>query len=304
MDRLQRSFFQLAARCEFMRLRRTAFQDWFCRIMGLAHSGDFISVRLTQGDGGLDGFRLSTSTVYQAYAPRDLSPSDTVAKIGRDFEKARSYLKGNGVSLKGWVFVHNDEDGLAPEVTAKVGALKQDCDTDGVLIQVWAFESIWQTILGLTTDQLVDLFGAGPVEDSLKNLGIPDIVAVVERLHREAPPPIADMSIPDPKKLEFNQLSQESRDWLILGRSRVSLVPACFSVLPNPEIGERIGEAFRKKYRELRGGGMEADAVFATLWEFAGGGDFVRQTEQAAIAAIMAHFFNACDIFENAPTNS
>ena len=206
-------------------------------------------------------------------------------------------MSDRAVKLQRWVFVHNDEDGLASEVVSKLTELSQD--NKAIDIQRWSFEMIWQKLKELDVDQLIELFGAGPSEASVEQLAVPEIIEVVSRLERQNPPPLADMTIPDAGKLEYNKLSPESELWLQMGRLKVGLVEKCFDTLGDPTAAERIAEAFRQKYASLRADQLPPDSIFSILWEFAGGVDLVGQKQQAAIAAVMAYFFNACDIFEN-----
>ncbi len=299
IDRAQAAFFKLASREKFGRLKRQAFQDWFCDVMSLAYPTDFETVRLTQGDGGIDGFSLSTLGVFQVYAPRDQRTGDIVDKIEADIVKARDYLKKRNVEMKSWTFVHNDSDGLAPEVVAKLAEVKQA--NPKVTIERWSHEMIWQVLKTLDPEQLAELFGDGPTEANIESLKIPEIIPVIERLRRASPNPIPTVGFPDPEKLEHNGLSPESADWLRLGERKESLVDACLKTNQNPTAGEQIAEAFRQKYQELRGSNLVSDMIFQILWEFAGGEEFTSRQQQAAIAAVMSYFFHKCDIFENVP---
>lgn len=299
MDRAQTAFFKLASRERFGRLKRQAFQDWFCDVMSLAYPTDFEIVRLAQGDGGMDGFRLSTSGVYQVYAPRDQKTSEIMDKIEADIAKARDYLAKRNVEMKCWTFVHNDSDGLAPEVVAKLAEVKQA--NPNVTIERWSYEKMWEVLKTLDTDQLTELFGDGPTEANIDSLQIPEIIPVIERLQRASPNPFPTVGFPDPEKLEHNGLSPVNADWLRLGERKESLVDACLKTNQNPTAGEHIAEAFRRKYQQLRGSNMDSDAIFSILWEFAGGEEFTSRQQQAAIAAVMSYFFHRCDIFENVP---
>lgn len=299
MDRAQAAFFKLASREKFARLKRQAFQDWFCDMMSRAYPTDFETVRLTQGDGGMDGFRMSTSGVFQVYAPRDQRTGEIVEKIDVDIAKARDYLKKRNVEMKSWTFVHNDFDGLAPEVVAKIAEVTQA--NPKVTIERWSYEMIWQVLKRLDTDQLTELFGDGPTEANIDSLQIPEIIPVIERLQRASPNPIPALVLPGPEKLEHNRLSPESADWLQLGERKESLVDACLKTNQNPTAGEHIAEAFRLKYRKLRDSNLNSDMIFQILWEFAGGEEFTSRQQQAAIAAVMSYFFHRCDIFENVP---
>jgi hypothetical protein len=299
MDRAQTAFFKLASREKFGRLKRHAFQDFFCEVMNLAFPADFQAVRLAQGDGGIDGFRLSTSGVYQVYAPREQKTSVIVDKIENDFAMAREYLKKSNVEMREWTFVHNDFDGLAPEVNAKVAELMQA--NQFVRIEIWKYDSIWQVLKKLETEDLTELFGQSPTEANIENLQIPDIIPVIERLCRATPNPIPVVSFPDPEKLEHNRLSSDDANWLRLGETKESLVDAILKTHQNPTAGEQIAEAFRQKYKELRGRNMSSDMIFQILWEFAGGEVFTSREQNAAIAAVMSYFFHKCDIYENVP---
>jgi hypothetical protein len=60
MDPVQLNHYRLAAENCFWKHKRTAFQDWFSAIMIKRYSDDFIRIRLSSGDGGLDGYRFAT----------------------------------------------------------------------------------------------------------------------------------------------------------------------------------------------------------------------------------------------------
>jgi hypothetical protein len=56
----------LAYRDKFRSLHNEDFQFWFEELARALHpAGDFQAVRKTQGDGGLDGFVISSRLVYQ-----------------------------------------------------------------------------------------------------------------------------------------------------------------------------------------------------------------------------------------------
>ena len=112
---------RLAYRDKFRSLSCEAFQLWFEKLVGALHPvGDFQPIRKTQGDGGLDGFVISSQLVYAVYAParrEDDRDSETAAKIRSDFSAAFSTLQGK---LKAWVFVHNHPDGKLGKLSTTV----------------------------------------------------------------------------------------------------------------------------------------------------------------------------------------
>jgi hypothetical protein len=52
------------------------------------------------------------------------------------------------------------------------------------------------------------------------------------------------------------------------------------------------------EYTELRHSGLDPDSIFWELRGYAGANDATSDREQAAALAILAHFFEECDIFE------
>jgi len=71
MDELQRSIYVDRFRVAFHTQKGAAFQDWFVRLAGHAFGPDFEEVRPygPYGDLKCDGWRVSTATVFQCYAP-------------------------------------------------------------------------------------------------------------------------------------------------------------------------------------------------------------------------------------------
>ena len=121
------------------------------------------------------------------------------------------------------------------------------------------------------------------------------MIDVLEK--RDLDPSDDDFTAPSVEKLEKNALSQEAVELLRLGRRKARLVEMFFSKTGPVERGERIAEAFRKRYAELKSMALEPDRIFSYLQRFTGfEGDPKRQ---AAAMAVMAYFFDRCDIFED-----
>jgi len=60
MDPLKLNHYRLAAENGFANHTRTAFLDWLGAIMTTRYCDDFIRIRLSKGDGELDGHLLLT----------------------------------------------------------------------------------------------------------------------------------------------------------------------------------------------------------------------------------------------------
>ena len=300
IDRFQLSHYRTAAERDFLKFGATEFQCWFGRVMASAFASDYVNVRISKGDGGIDGYRLSKETVYQVYGPRVGSDSATLTKIRGDFETAKATLKEFGLELKGWVFAHNDPQDVSHEVALTLAALRKD--NPGVTVLRWGFEAIWDVIKDLSLDKLETLFGfTSPTAASMDRLEFSALVPVIEFLTKAPIPTIADLTKPSVRKLDYNKLSEDHRTILETGNRRSGLVAEYLDGLPDPQIGEQIAEAFRERYRTLRESGLAPDRILDALWESSGGGHFTKPLQFAAVSAILAYYFHSCDIFENAP---
>ena len=64
---------------------------------------------------------------------------------------------------------------------------------------------------------------------------------------------------------------------------------------------DRMAAAFRLRYQELKGEGRAPDDIFSGLQKFIAGEAVASPSHQAATLAILAFFFEACEIFERPP---
>ncbi len=303
MDPLKLKVHRQTALTEYLRLRRTAFQDWFAKLMTQCYSDDFLRVRLSRGDGGLDGYRISTKTVFQVFAPRDYTGKEMADKMTGDFATAVETLAEQQLEMGEWVFVHNDPDDLPPEAIVSFAGLQQK--TPKVTFKRWEFTAIWTELARLSESQLDQMFGAAPTLAHLESLQYPQIIPVVQRLATEDAPPLPPIDLPDPEKLPYNQLLHASAQLVEIGRHKTGVVQAYLNEIPNEDRPEDIAEAYRNKYRDLADSGISVEEIFNALWVFSGGEHFAGNPNGiAAVTAVMAYFFDRCDIFENLPQSS
>ncbi|MCY2979134.1 MAG: hypothetical protein NTU79_10770 [Planctomycetota bacterium] len=300
LDRYQLSHYRVVAERDFLKFGATEFQGWFGRIMSAAFVSDYVNVRISKGDGGIDGYQLSTGKVFQVYGPRVGSDSSTTTKIREDFETATTTMRQGGLELKGWVFLHNDPQDISHEVALTIAALQKA--NPGVTIHRWAFDAIWDVIKQLSLDKLEALFGfTSPTAASMDRLEFAALVLIIEFLERAPIPANADLTKPSVKKLDYNALSVERRTIIETGNRKSGLVFEYLDGMPDPQVGEQIAQAFRVRYRSLREAGMAPDRIFDALWEAGGGKHFTEPLQIDAVSAILAYYFHSCDIFENAP---
>ena len=134
----------LSYREEFRSAHGEAFQHWFEKIAVALHGDDcFLAIRVTIGDGGLDGLVLKEGRVYQLYAPPTLaSDPSTAKKVKADFNKARHTLEE---SLKIWTFIHNSSDGKVGHRTARALATLKEENT-AICIEAIGIDGLWERV--------------------------------------------------------------------------------------------------------------------------------------------------------------
>lgn len=295
MDELQRSIYVDRFRLAFHTKKGTAFQDWFVLLAGHAFGPDFEEVRPygLYGDLKCDGRRISSGSVFQCYAPEAMKESELIAKVDADFHGAREHWSG---SMQEWVFVHNDSRGLPPNAVKHLDGLRQDHSP--LKIATWSEPELLDLAMTLDLAALQALFGPAASIAIVDRLVMSDLVPIIEALQRQEPNPSdPPLTPPSPEKLEKNALSEDSGLLLRIGRRKSALVDTFFRKSPRPDLGERIAEAFRLRYAELKAFDLPADTIFKHLQDCAGfNGEPKRQ---GAALAVLTYFFDSCDIFED-----
>ena len=294
MDEVQTWFYQLLFRIAFLEKKGTEFQDWFVKLARYAFGPDFEAVRAygPLGDLKCDGRRRSTGTIFQCYAPYQMNQQRLNRKINEDFCGAYEHW-GN---IAEWVFVHNDTQGLPPSSMQLIDRLRQNYPS--VKIEVWSEPELQQLAAGLPLTSQQAVFGFAPSRTGMETLMLDDIMPVIDALQQTEPIPGEEpLTAPSVDKLARNSLSEDVANLLRVGRRKEALVEIWFSRSPNAELGERIAEAFRRRYTQLKESGISADAIFSHLQQYAGSGGEPKQ--QNAALAVLSYFFERCDIFED-----
>jgi hypothetical protein len=168
-----------------------------------------------------------------------------------------------------------------------------------------AFAELWNLVQEMPLDKICDLLPrpVAPTDGHIR-LRFLQIKPVLEHLHQADAPANAPLDPVSPQKLEYNQLPVLVIDFLQRGRRLSSVVDEYFRKHHDPELADRIATEFRARYASLREQKLKASQIFAELFEFSGGYDpmFKSIESQAAVAAVLAYFFDRCDFFENVAT--
>jgi tetratricopeptide (TPR) repeat protein len=158
---------RLRYRDEFRSAHGDAFQHWFERLAIALHGEDcFLPIRVTRGDGGLDGLVLREGRVYQLYAPPTLgTDASLAAKVAADFSRAQITL---GTSLRVWTLLHNSPDGKIGHLTATAIAQLHNRHPH-VHIDVIGIDGLWERLSVLPFAKLAALFGPSEIPGSAES---------------------------------------------------------------------------------------------------------------------------------------
>ena len=295
MDSIAYSFYQLKFRNALLEKKGSEFEKWFVELAGHAFGSDFEAVRSygNEGDWKCDGRQVSTGTIFQCYAPDTIIDTKTIAKINADFNGALAKWSGQ---MKVWAFVHNDLRGIPPKVANHIDSLREQ--NPGIKIEIWSEPKLFELFNLLTNEAKELLFGTVPSQGEMDRLVLSDLEPVIDALGQQSPDLSDEFPLPPSvRKLEKNDLSKDSADLLRFGRRQVRLVELYFRKSAQVELGEQIAEAFRNRYAELVSAELSPDQIFMHLQQYAGmSGEPKRQ---AAAMAVLAYFFDTCDIFED-----
>jgi hypothetical protein len=293
MDDWTRYFYEVQFREAYRERTADEFQDLFSSIMEKRYPGDFMRVCPwgNLGDKKNDGYLRSRRTIFQCYAPNEMDAAKCVAKIDKDFNGALQHWREYFAT---WAFVHNSGKGLGAPQTGKLlelGKLHAP-----LIVASWGFEELRQEAMGLAEPELASLFGASPSRHGMADLGLEDLVPVLDQIVRLAPTHDPDLRPVPADKLERNMLSADVASLLKAGMSRSDLVRRYFKY--KPMLQDQIAESFRSRFAALSASKKSPDEVFEGLQRFAGGNAIRSAGAQNAVFAVLAFFFEECDIFE------
>lgn len=284
----------------FLRAKGDAFQTFFEQLMGRAYKADFMACRPwgNVGDKKNDGFLKSERRLFQVYAPNSMTAAAAKTKITEDFAGA---LEHWGTHFDRWSFVHNAEDGL-PEHVQKL-LLEIERANPGVKIEPWCLEELRLIFRKLPVEDLRSWFGyTPPTMAEQVGIGFEEIRLVLEDVAtRESPASFPVMSV-DAGKLRANRLSSNVQALLTAGMVKAPLVRQFFDEWHAPTYGERMAKAFAARYAELKSSAppLHPNEIFHELQLWTGGEKQKSSAQLAAALAVLAYFFERCDIFEPA----
>ena len=298
MDGYSRAFYEVKFRLEFRSRSGEEFQDFFSSIMESRYPGDFQRIKPggPHGDRKCDGYLSSEKKVFQAYAPHTMESRGTISKINQDFTGAKEHWKEQ---MRAWVFVHNQWRGLPADVLIELNRLTALVEKLGIVISRCCEPELKQVFFELSEHAIGGILGYSPTPRDFQVLDFKDLQIVIDAISQGSPTELQDdiKTVP-PEKLKVNDLSESVQSLLVVGSRKSHLVRELFRKWHDPELGDRIANTFREKYKIFKRSGVAGDDLFQELWMFARGGGVTRPKDEAAVLAVLAFLFEECDIFE------
>lgn len=268
--------------------------------MELRYPNDFIQVKPWGdiGDQKCDGWLSSEKRLFQVYAPGELTRSETEKKMEIDFQGACIHWSGK---FDHWNFVHNSREGVPPFVLQKLLAF--GVSHPSISFTQWGYPELRAKLFELSPEDIQIILGPALSNLAMQSVRFSDVEKVIQHLQTIEPPPGVDLRPVPADKLQRNALSEDVAAFLKLGMIKSSLVAQFFASYRDPRYGDALAFQFKEKYIELREHGLEPDSIFWELRGYAGANDANSDSEQAAALAILAYFFEECDIFERPNEN-
>lgn len=292
---LQSAYYESRFENLFHRCKGDEFQAFFDRLMALAYPSDYMPSRPwgKDGDRKNDGFLKSERRLFQVYAPNEMSAKVAEKKIREDFEGAKVHW---GNYFDKWSFVHNAYRGLPPHVQKLI--LEFETNNDGMKLDSWCLEELRLIFRRIAdANNLVTWLGAAPTEETRVRLGFADLQDLLQSLASKAVPPGATVQPVPPRKIEANDLSESVATLIKNGMVKAPLVREFFETWYDETLGGRLAVAFRDEYDRLRGHN-HPNLIFSELQAWAGGPQLGTAEHQMAVLAVLAYYFERCDIFE------
>jgi hypothetical protein len=300
LEDLKSAYYDVTFRLRYVESTGDSFQDLFSTIMEMRYPGDFVRVRPwgNIGDRKNDGYLRSQRKLFQCFAPRETKPlAKFIKKINDDFGSALPYWEQY---FDEWVFTHNDTKGLAAPVLKLL--LELSVKHKPLTATHWGYGELLAEFKALSSANVASLLGPAPGLKDVVEIRVEDVKRLLEHIALQPEPLTADVRPVPAAKLQYNQLSDAASTLLKAGMTRAEIVKKYLRGLADPTRHDRIAASFRHRYEELKGEGLPPDDIFAGLQKFVAGDGVPGPSHQAATLSILAHFFEACEIFERPPS--
>jgi hypothetical protein len=281
-------------------LHTNEFETFFHELMCLRFPS-FIDVRTAGqlGDQGSDGLLLHSAKLYACYGPEVFEATKLVNKFEDDLSKAHSKRKDQ---FKTFVFVHNDQRGMHPTVSKCLVDARNA--HPNINFEQFGYKHFRNEACKLGRQEVEDLLGTElPIKEMTYGIALEELEPLLEHLRDQRKQADVTANIPDvsSQKLDFNSFSEDTK--YDLRRMMVRSPDIDSYYRGRIDITERddVATGFHEEYLRLRQEFEDPEDILWQLEQYIVGNASIPPVQRRAVTAILAFFFQSCDIFENAP---
>ena len=286
-------------------LSGTSFEQYITSLLSRFHD-DFVnpSPAGALGDGGCDGLAESGTILYACYGQRPSrnAEGELDAKLRADFSRGLA----EWTTFHTWRFVTNAPFG--PTATRSFATLQASHGPGSarpLTIRIWNAEKIWSEVVStLSPSDLDELFPGAP---GILHLELADLIPLLDSLGSGdvTEESTAEILPVDQRKMDYNNLSESSRQEFNAGRLVAPRIDRWYSEASDPALRDSHGVKFREIYREALSVVNTPAEILERLYVAVAGPNFRMDGRRANAAyAVVSYYFDACQIFESPPLNT
>ena len=302
MDFHQRMCLRPVLWAKLHELTGNAFQEFFQETMALVDPS-FVDVRThgKLGDMASDGLTLRDGKLYACYAPETPDAAKTIAKFNSDLASA---LKKRKTEFSEFVFVHNDTRGIHPQISKELSAAAQsNSEITFTTLGIRHF----QDMLGrLELDQVEQLLRMQlPIGHEI-SLGLAEMEDLLKHLSKERIPsdPTMVMAQVSARKLEYNEFSLDTQSEIRDGMRFSAMINRYYQERIDVVERDEVAARFQTEYAFAADEFDDPEDILLRLRVFLAGTTATRADAYRAQTAVLAYFFQTCDIFRDAPSDA
>ena len=290
-------YHEIKLELELFRRTGKSFQDFFEQIMQKADPS-FIMVKPMgkAGDWKADGYSVTTKTIYQCYAPEEMTGPEAARKVEEDFAGARDHWTDR---MQRWIFVWSSERALPPQVVAALASLK--AAYPALAIDHMGRAGLWRIVRDLSPTDRDSLLGIVPDLSAAPITTAVEIQVLMNYLGRQTPTTEETATFdltPIAEKLQRNRLSEAVTNMVMPSVPVARLVHKFVTGMPDPGFSQTIAFDLAGRYKELAASTDDPDVIFGSIIEYVLGEHHLEPKFFWAAVGIVTYYFELCDIFE------
>jgi len=307
----RRYFARIQFRNRILEANGQRYQDLFIDVMTKRCNGFRpIKPHGTFGDEGNDGHISNCGRYYQVYAPENPKENiiNAINKAEKDFKRLKEKWSETAL-IEEYLFVFNDKfQGAYPKIEHTLAKIKRD---NGLKVcEPFLAKDLVNEFMNLNEDDMIAVLGGViPRTEYLQDIDYAILTEILQYIMDNSESLTINIKLQSPdfdKKIQFNCISKSVDSLLRTGSFQQGTIENYFvknSNFTRADIRDRLAAIYDKVKNEIMKFKINdierGDHVFFVILD-----DIVQNKKRAvqdAAIALMAFFFETCDIFEEPP---